>query len=105
MRANTANSLVSELDGHRRAAYIVPGPELSTPLTLEAGRVVREAEGLSTIGTVVTSPCDDGTGAPVAAHHGAARQDGVCHATCESPRVGEDLDEWMELCYYASRHR
>jgi predicted glycoside hydrolase/deacetylase ChbG (UPF0249 family) len=33
MRDNTANSLASELDGGRRAAYIVLGPELSTPLT------------------------------------------------------------------------
>ena len=56
MRANTANPLASELDGRRRAAYIVPVPELSTPLTLEAARVVREAEDLSNIGTVVTSP-------------------------------------------------
>ena len=86
MRDNTANPLVSELDERRRAAYIVLVPELSTPLTLEAGRVVRAIEGLSPIGTVVTSPGDDGTGAPVAAHHGAARQDGVCHATCESPQ-------------------
>jgi hypothetical protein len=38
MRDNTANSLVSELDGQRRAAYLVPVPELSTLLTLEAGR-------------------------------------------------------------------
>ena len=56
MRDNTANSLASELNGCRRAAYIVPVPELSTPLTLEAGRVVRAAEGLSDIGAVVALP-------------------------------------------------
>ena len=93
MRGDTANSLASQLDGCRRAAYIVPVPELSTPLTLEAGRVVRAAEGWRDSGAGVASPCGDGTGAPVATHHGAARQgkemrikDSVCHAMCESPR-------------------
>jgi hypothetical protein len=55
MRDNTANSLASELDGGRRAAYIVPGPELSIPLTLEAGRVMRTAEGLSDISAALRS--------------------------------------------------
>ena len=31
MRDNTANSLASELDGRRKAAYIVPAPELLHP--------------------------------------------------------------------------
>src|SRR6266446_7844647 len=38
------------------------------------GRVVREAEGVSDIGAVVASPCGDGTVAPGATQHGAARQ-------------------------------
>ena len=74
MRDDTANSLASQVNGRRRAAYIVPVPELSTPFTLEAGRGVRAAEGLRDSGTAVASPCGDGTGVPVATHPGAARQ-------------------------------
>ena len=77
-------------------------PELSTPLTLEAGRVMRAAEGLSDIGAVVALPCGDGTGTLVATHHGAARQSEksrsrMAFATRRANvrAVGEDLDAWM----------
>jgi hypothetical protein len=112
MRDNTANSLASELDGGRRAAYIVPVPELSTPLTLEAGRAMRAAEGLSNISAVVALPCGDGTGALVATHHGAARQGEKSRSRmafamrrANVRAVGEDLDVWMGLGYYANRDR
>src|SRR5262245_9614302 len=43
MRDNTANSLASELDGGRRATYIVPAPELSTPRSHYSGAWADEA--------------------------------------------------------------
>ena len=71
---------------------------------------MRAAEGLSDIGAVVAFPCGNGTGAPVATHHGAARQgeksrSRMAFATRRAivRAVGEDLDAWMGLGYYASR--
>jgi hypothetical protein len=92
MRANTANSLVSELDGRRRAAYIVPAPELSTPLTLEAGRVVRAAESWTIAvpswcphAAMVRSLQSPLTMAPHA-RRAEQRQEDVGHASCGRPR-------------------
>src|SRR5215471_20716873 len=59
------------LFGFKRLAVYAPQDGVQRGGT---GRVVREAEGASDIRTVVASPFGDGTVAPVATQHGAARQ-------------------------------